>query len=73
MERRANLLWILRNSCLFVCNQVYKRGNLGANSVSWSAPLFNASLGYVGSSSLVLSVISLIVGVIYLILGEIRK
>ncbi len=39
---------------------------------SWSHELFEAGLNYIGSSLLTLSVISLVVGVVYLVWAELK-
>ncbi len=40
---------------------------------SWDAETFVMGLSYVGSELLYLSIISLIIGIVYLILGEIEE
>lgn len=40
--------------------------------LSWDASLFAAGLEYVGTSPLIVSVVSLIIGVIYLVWAEIE-
>ena len=41
--------------------------------LSWDAGLFNAGLEYVGTPLLVFSILSLLVGIVYLILAEVSK
>ena len=43
---------------------------LMSNSAEWSKEIVNQFLSYIGSSLLVVSIISLVVGVIYLYFGE---
>lgn len=47
----------------------------GTGVSSWNSELFHAMLQYVdaGNSLAILSIISLIVGIVYLVMGEIRK
>jgi ABC-type Fe3+ transport system permease subunit len=45
----------------------------GLNVSSWSSELFNIMLKSVGNSLTTASIIALIVGIIYLILAEIKK
>ena len=45
----------------------------GSNSSTLSAPLFGHLLSYTGNSLLVLSIISLIAGIVYLFLAETRR
>jgi hypothetical protein len=42
----------------------------GSNTLSWNRYLFKEMLNYVGTGPLVLSILSLIVGAIYLIISE---
>lgn len=45
----------------------------GSGVSSWDADLFNAMLKYIGPGLLIMSIISLVVGVIYLILAAKAK
>lgn len=45
----------------------------GSGTLSWNADLFNAMLEYIGPGLLIMSIISLIVGVVYLILAANAK
>lgn len=42
----------------------------GSNVSSWSSPLFKEMLNYVGKGPVIFSVLSLIVGILYLIVSE---
>ncbi len=45
----------------------------GSSTNSWNQSLFNQMLQYVGNTLTVLSVISLIVGIVYLVMAERQK
>ena len=45
----------------------------GSGVSSWNTALFDAMLSYTGNTLVVLSLISLAVGVVYLVLAEVRK
>ena len=45
----------------------------GSNVVSWNAELFGAMLEYVGATLNILSIISLIIGIAYLVAAEFKK
>jgi hypothetical protein len=44
----------------------------GSGVASWDKGLFNAMLKYTGNTLIILSIISLIVGIFYLVLAEIE-
>ncbi|MFO8191491.1 MAG: hypothetical protein R6U08_01760 [Bacillota bacterium] len=45
----------------------------GAGVSSWNRELFQAMLEYSGSTLLILSVIALVIGIVYLVAGEMEK
>jgi len=45
----------------------------GSGISSWSSELFNNMLNYIGDTPLILSVISLVTGIVYLVLAEKEK
>ncbi len=70
MGRRATGLGFCGIAAFLYAARCIGAAIYGAGSPSQSAPLFSALLGYVGSSLLVLSIISVIVGIVYLVLAE---
>jgi hypothetical protein len=52
----------------YLCAAIY-----GSGMITWNSELFGNLLTYVGSGLMVTSVISLIVGIIYLLIAEIKK
>lgn len=55
-------------SARYITAAVYLSG-----SVSWDAELFHSALVYEGNTLFVLSVISFVIGVVYLIVSEIEE
>lgn len=45
----------------------------GSGVASWNRELFQAMLQYSGSTLLILSIISLVIGIVYLAAGEMEK
>lgn len=73
MSRRATGLGFCGIAAFLFAARYISAAIYGSNETGWNADLFSGLLQYVGSSLLVLSIISLVVGIVYLILGEIRK
>ncbi|KIL36308.1 hypothetical protein SD71_08545 [Cohnella kolymensis] len=62
---------------LFICIAAFLYGVryitaaiFGSNVSSWDSSLFKAMLNYIGNGPLILSVLSLIAGILYLIVAE---
>jgi len=71
MNRRATgtifcLISAMLYGAKYITAAIYSTGIRG-----WSRELFSSMLQYTGSSLVVLAIISLVVGVIYLVLGEV--
>ena len=45
----------------------------GSGVTSWNTGLFNAMLSYTGNTLVVLSLIALAVGIVYLVIAEVKK
>ncbi len=73
MGRRATGLGFCGIAAFLFASRYISAAIYGSNQTSWNTDLFNGLLVYVGNSLLVLSILSLMVGIIYLVLGEIRK
>lgn len=54
--------------CPYVCSAIYL-----SNSATYSNELFNMGVDYVGGYFFILSAIFFIVGVVYLVLAELKK
>lgn len=73
MNRRgAGLTFILIAALLF-CTRYISAAIFGSNVSIWNAELFAAMLEYTGSELLVISIISLLVGIVYLFWAEKEK
>jgi len=73
MNRRGTgVIFILISAILFSTR--YISAALFSTGIStWNMELFQSMLGYTGNMLLILSIISLVVGIIYLTLGEFQN
>jgi hypothetical protein len=73
MGRRSTGLGFCGIAAFLYATRYITAAIFGSGVSSWNSDLFHALLQYVGNSLTILSVISLIVGISYLVMGEIRK
>lgn len=71
-RRAAGVCFCVIAAMLFAARYIVA-AIFGSGVSSWDAGLFRAMLEYVGPSLLTLSILSLIVGVFYLVFSEIKK
>lgn len=70
MNRRgAGAIFCLISSILFSTRYI-SAAIFGSNVSSWGAEFFSHMLSYVGNTLTILSVVSLVIGIIYLLLAE---
>jgi len=70
--RGTGVIFILISAILFSTR--YISAALFSTGIStWNMELFQSMLGYTGNMLLILSIISLVVGIIYLTLGEFQN
>ncbi len=73
MNRRGTgIVFILIAALLFISRYI-AAAIFGSGAASWNEDLFAAMLEYVGTPLLILSIISLILGIVYLGWAEISK
>ncbi len=73
MGRRSTGLGFCAIAAFLFAARYVSAAIYGSNNNSQSTDLFNHLLQYVGNGLLVVSIISLIVGIVYLVLGEVKK
>lgn len=71
-KRGTGTAFILIAALLFISRYI-AAAIFGSGVASWNEDLFSAMLGYVGTPLLILSIISLILGIGYLVWAEISK
>jgi hypothetical protein len=71
-RRAAGVAFVAIAAFLFAARYV-TAAIFGSGVNSWSRELFHGMLQYTGSALLVVSIIALIVGIIYLIVGELQR
>lgn len=72
MDYRKTGAAFLAFSTILFCTRYITAAIYGSNSTSWNAELFQNFVSYTGGDTLlILSIISLIIGIIYLLLAEI--
>ncbi len=72
MERRTVGVCFCFISALLFSTRYITAAIFGSNVSSWSKELFNAMLEYTGGELFILSIVSLIIGSVYLISSEIK-
>ncbi|MEH6940014.1 hypothetical protein V7056_19545 [Bacillus sp. JJ664] len=70
MRRRGLGISFITISALLISTKYLSAGIFGSSVVSWSEELFNAMLDSVGNTLSNLSILSLIIGILYLVWGE---
>ncbi|OAB36671.1 hypothetical protein PMSD_10095 [Paenibacillus macquariensis subsp. defensor] len=68
-RRAAGMIFISIGAFLYGIRYI-SAAIFGSNASSWNEYLFQAMLDYVGNGPLILSVLSFIIGIIYLIISE---
>ena len=71
-KRGTGTIFCLIGSLLFATRYI-TAAIFMSNTASWDATLFEASLKYQGNGLLVFSIISLIIGILYLVWAEIEE
>ena len=73
MGRRGTGVVFCLIAALLYSTRYVSAAIFGSGVVSWDKELFDGMLQYVGNSLTVLSVISLVVGIVYLVWAELQK
>ena len=71
-KRGTGVIFCLISSLLFIARYI-AASIFGSSLSSWSSKLFNAMLEYVGPELHYASLVSLIVGIIYLVWAELEE
>ncbi|MBD5089675.1 MAG: hypothetical protein HDT30_12860 [Clostridiales bacterium] len=71
-KRGTGTIFCLIGSLLFSARYI-TAAIFMSNTTSWDATLFEASLEYQGNGLLIFSIISLIIGILYLVWAEIEE
>jgi len=70
MNRRGTGVIFCLMAALLFCTRYVSAAIFGSGVVSWSSELFSQMLSYVGIGLPIMSVISLLIGIFYLIWAE---
>ena len=73
MNRRAVGIGFCFIAAFLFATRYISAAIFGSNVVSWDEALFNGMLRYVGNTLTLLSIVSLVAGIVYLVLAETRK
>lgn len=73
MNKRGTGVAFIAIAALLFISRYIAAAIFGSGVASWNEDLFAAMLGYVGTPLLILSIISLIFGIGYLVWAEISK
>jgi hypothetical protein len=71
-KRGAGVVFLVTSAILYVSRYI-AAAIFGSNVSSWNAELFQAMLGYVGSALLASSTLFALLGLFYLIWGELDE
>lgn len=71
-KRGTGTIFCLIGSLLFAARYI-TTAIFMSNTTTWDATLFEASLEYQGNGLLIFSIISLIIGILYLVWAEIEE
>jgi hypothetical protein len=73
MNRRAAGVTFLAIAALLYIARHLSAAIFGSGVQSWNSDLYRGMLSYVGSDLLVLSIVAALVGIVYLLWGELEK
>ena len=73
MNRRAAGVCFCAIAAVLFATRYITAAIFGSGVVSWDAGLFRAMLEYVGTPLLTLSILSLVVGIAYLVFSEFKR
>lgn len=73
MNRRAAGVAFVAIAAFLFATRYVTAAIFGSSVNSWSRELFHSMLRYTGNALLVMSIVALIAGVIYLVIGELQK
>ncbi len=73
MDRRFTGIGFCGIAAFLYASKYIAAAIYGSSQTTWNSELFQGLLHYVGNSLNVLSIIALIVGIIYLVLAEVRR